>query len=109
MMYVAIGFAVGFPVFTPLLLAWAWIAPRYPRIESPFAIVGASIGLGVSAGTIVAVSYARMEAPFGAHGGQLAAISGVVGLVIALGLITPRFVIAALRPGRMLQTREPVI
>ena len=109
LMYAMIAFVFGLPVFTPILIAWAWLAPRYPRIESPSFIVGASLCIALGASVAVAISYACMQEPFGARGGDLAAISGMVGLVVAAGLLTPRCIIPLLRPGRMLDTRAPII
>jgi hypothetical protein len=86
--------------YLPLLLAWGRWGRRFGRWErARGSLCLALAGLAAPAALAALVINARLEAPFGARGGELAGIVGFVFLGTWLGLALPRLVLPALRPG----------
>ena len=102
-----IGAVLALPVYLPLLLVWAAAAPRLGRVERTYSGVIAGTGLLASAGAALLASfYGSLRPPFGYKGWDLAAYAGTMLLLLWAGLILPRLVIPALRPGAFV--RSPI-
>jgi hypothetical protein len=99
-----IGAVFALPVYLPLLLLWAAAAPRLGRVERTYSGVIAGTGLLASTGAaLLAIFYGSQPPPFGYQGWDLAAYAGVMLLLLWAGLVLPRLVISALRPGAFVQ------
>ena len=100
-----IGAVFAVPVYLPLLLLWAAAAPRLGRVERTYGGVIAGTGLLASAGAaLLATVYGSQRSPFGYRGWDLAAYTGAMLLLLWAGLVLPRLVIPALRPGAFVRT-----
>jgi|GEM_PF-6202912 len=86
--------------YLPVLLAWGRWGQRFgPWERRRGRLCVALAGLAVSAAVTAHVISARMELPFGSRGPELARLVGAVFVGTWLGMVLPRLVLPALRPG----------
>jgi hypothetical protein len=86
--------------YLPVLLAWSRWGRRLGRWERAWGPLCVALAvLAAPAAATVMVVYGRMELPFGARGAELARMGGAVFVGTWLGLLLPRLVLPALRPG----------
>ncbi len=105
-----VGALLAAPCYLPLLWAWAVCGRRFGWLERTYGGVAAGTGLLAASGAgMLAMIYGTMEPPFGFAGADLVPYAGQMLLLLWAGLLLPRLVIPALRPGAFARSESPAI